>query len=286
MKILSMINNLENDLTKSEKKLCEYLKEDKDLIIRSTITQLAEITGISDSTIIRFCRKFGYSGFHDFKIALAQEVSALKTEEKEDILSGPIDEFDTIETIAKKFYAINIEALQKTMDLMDYSEISRCAEMIIKAKKVHFIGVGHSGTTAQDTKYKFMRTGIDVDVYTDGHTMIMMSSIMNKDDLVFAISHSGNTSEVVNSLKVAKEAGAKTICITHSINSKVMAYSDASIIYASTETKFQTGAVSTKIAQSFVIDLIYTEFIRNSMDRVSVKIKTTKAIDNLMAKYE
>lgn len=285
MKILSMINSLQNDLTKSEKKLCKYLIEDQDLIIRSTITQLAEVTGISDSTIIRFCRKFGYSGFHDFKIGLAQEVSALKAEEKEEILSGPIDENDSIETIAKKFHSINIDALQQTMDLMHYNEISRCADMIMKAKKVHFIGIGHSGTTAQDTKYKFMRTGIDTDVYTDGHTMIMMASIMNKDDLVFAISHSGNTAEVVNSLKVAKEAGAKVISITCGINSKVIGYSDASIFYASTETKFQTGALSTKIAQFFVIDLIYTEVIRNSIDKISLKIKTTKALDNLISNH-
>lgn len=280
MKILPMANSLKNNLTKSEKRLCEYVLEDQNLIIHSTITELAELSGVSDSTIIRFCRKFGYKGFHDFKLALAQEVSA--GEKTEEVLSGPIDKEDSIETIAKKFYFLNIEALQHTMDLMNYDEISRCARMIMKAKKVHFIGVGYSGITAQDGKYKFMRIGIDSDVYTDGHTMIMMCSIMNKDDLVFAISHSGNTNEIVNSLKMAKEVGAKTVSISHSINSRIMEYSDASLLYASTETKFQTGALSTKIAQSFVIDLIYTEVVRSSMDKALVKMKTTKALEKLI----
>ncbi|MGU8794070.1 MurR/RpiR family transcriptional regulator [Clostridium perfringens] len=286
MKILSMINSLQNEFTKSEKKMSKYLLEDKELIIQSTLTELSKITDVSESTIIRLCKKFGYSGFRDFKIEFIQEVSFLKAESKEEILSGHIDENDSIETIAKKFHSINIEALNQTMDLMCYSEINKSAEMIAKAKKVNFIGIGHSGSIAQDTKYKFMRTGISTDVYIDGHTMIMMASIMDKDDLVFAISHSGNTTEVVNSIKVAKACGAKVISITCGINSKIVEFSDATIFYASAETKFQTGSLSTKIAQFFIIDLIYTEVIRNNIDKINSKIKTTKAIDSFCKNYK
>lgn len=283
MKIISMAKGLENNFTKSEEKLYEVLLKKPQIIIDSTITQLSELSGTSDSTIIRFCRKFKYNGFHDFKLALAQELSVLKAEEKEEILSGPIEKDDSIETISKKFYAININALQQTMDIMDYKKISDCANMILQARKIHFIGIGHSGTMANDIKYKFMRIGMDTDAYTDGNTMIMMSSIMSKDDLVFAISHSGSTREVVESLKVAKEAGAKTISISAAIDSSINSYSDLSLHYASTETKFQTGSLSTKIAQSFVIDLVYTEVVRNSVDKVFLKIRTTKALDNLMS---
>lgn len=283
MKILSMAKGLENNFTKSEEKLYKIVVNDPQIIVDSTITQLSEFSSTSDSTIIRFCRKFKYDGFHDFKLALAQELSALKAEEKEEILSGPIENDDSIETISKKFYAININALQQTMDIMDYRKISECAKMILQARKIHFIGIGYSGTMAQDIKYKFMRIGMDTDAYTDADTMIMMCSIMNKDDLVFAISHSGSTSEIVKSLKVAKESGAKTISISSSINSNITSYSDVSLHYASTETKFQTGSLPTKIAQSFVIDLIYTEVVRNSVDKAFFKIRTTKALDNLMS---
>ena len=282
MKILSTAKGLEKNFTKSEVKLYKIIEKDPSIIVNSTIIELSKLSGTSDSTIIRFCRKFGYDGFHDFKLALAQELSVLKAEEKEDILSGPIENTDSIETISKKFYNININALNKTMDMMDYVKISQCAHMILKARKIHFIGIGYSGTMAQDTKYKFMRIGMDTDAYTDGNTMIMMCSIMNKDDLVFAISHSGSTSEIVKSLKVAKESGAKVISISSYLNSDVTDFSDISLHYASTETRFQTGSLSTKIAQSFVIDLVYTEVVRNSSDKVFYKIKTTRALDNLM----
>lgn len=186
---------------------------------------------------------------------------------------------DSIETIAKKFYSVNLEALDQTMAFMSYKDIKEAAQLIRKAKKIHIIGIGHSGMTAQETKYKFMRIGINTDVYTDEHTMIMMASIMEKEDLVFAISHSGNTKEIITTLKMTKEVGAKSICVVSNAHSKVEKYANYIIPYVSKETLFQTGAVSTKIAQSFVIDLIYTEVIRFSLQTaVEKKIRTSKAL--------
>ena len=278
MNIIAMASSLQPNLTKLEKKVCVYLLEDPDALIHYSITELSKISGVSISTIVRFSRKFGFEGFHDFKLALAQEIY----QNDNNVLAGAIEKHDSIETIAKKFYSINIKALEQTMSLMDYDEISKSAKMIAKAKKVNFIGIAYSGIIASDAKYKFMRIGINCDAYTDSHTMVMMASIMDKDEVMFAISHSGNTNEIVNSLKIAKDVGAKTICISHSLNSKIMNFADSKLTYASTETKFQTGSVSTKIAQMFVIDLIYTEIVRSNINNAAdKKIKTTRALDNL-----
>lgn len=282
MSILVMANNLKPNLSKLEKKLCEYLLAEPDSVVHYSIVELSKVSGVSSSTIVRFCRKFGFKGFQDFKLTLAQEVSQNENDD-DNVFTGPIEKKDSIETIAKKFYSINIRALEETMSIMDYDEIYKAAKMLGNAKKVHFMGIGYSGITACDAKYKFMRIGMNCDAYTDGHTMVMMSSIMDKDDVIFAVSHSGNTIEVADSIKIAKEVGAKTICISHSLNSKIMEYADCALTYASTETKFQTGAVSTKIAQIFIIDLIYTEIVRKIINNAAdKKIKTTKALDYLL----
>jgi len=278
MNILAMAINLQPNLTKLEKRLCEYLLNDPDAVIHHSITELASVSDVSIATIVRFSKKFGFEGFQDFKLALAQEIS----QSDNNVLVGSFEKNDSIETIAKKFYSINIKSLEQTMSLMDYNEISKSAEIIAKAKKVNFIGIGYSGILANDAKYKFMRIGINCDAYSDSHTMVMMSSIMDKDEVLFAVSHSGNTDEIVDSLKLAKEVGAKTICLSHSLNSKIMDYADSKLTYASTETKFQTGSLSTKIAQIFIIDLIYTELVRSNINNAAnKKIKTTKALDIL-----
>lgn len=254
-----------------------YIKDHQDEVIYDSIVELSNYSGIGNATIVRFCKKLGFSGFPEFKVALAHELSS---QMPGNVLSGPIEKDDSIETIAKKFYAVNMEALNTTMANMNYEAIDQAAATIKKATRVHFAGIGHSGMTAQETKYKFMRVGFHSDTYTDEHTMLMMASIMNEEDLVFAISHSGNTEEIVKMLQVAKENKAVTICVTGDEHSAVTEIADHIIHYVSTESLFQTGAVSTKIAQLFVIDLIYTQVIRLSMGTaIEKKIKTTQAIN-------
>jgi DNA-binding MurR/RpiR family transcriptional regulator len=280
-KILPMAASLQPNLSKADSKLCARLLKEPEIFIHSTITELAKLIGVSNATIVRFTQKFGMDGYQSFKLALAQETSQ-NDGDKDDLLTGPIEKGDSIEIIAKKFLVINMEALEQTMSLLNYSEVNKAAKMILTAEKVNFMGIGYSGITAQDAKYKFMRIGIDTDAYTDGHTMLMMSAIMHSKDVAFAISHSGNSREVVQSLKIARGNGVKTICVTNSINSDIAEFADALVTYSSTETRFQTGSVATKIAQFFVLDLIYTEVARNSAKYAENKIKTTKALEYLM----
>ncbi|WP_175631858.1 MurR/RpiR family transcriptional regulator [Virgibacillus siamensis] len=263
-------------LTKSEKKLMSYIEEHQNEVIYDTITDLSNRSGIGNATIVRFCKKMGYKGYTEFKVGLAHE-SASHT--PSDVFSGPIEDEDSTEVIANKFYNVNLEALNATMHNLDYESIKQAAISIKNTKRIHFTGIGHSGMTAQETKYKFMRIGFHSDVYMDEHTMLMMASIMDRGDLVFAISHSGNTKEVVKMLEVAKENEATTICVTGNKQSDISKHTDFIIHYSSAESLFQTGAVSTKIAQLFVIDLIYTEVARLSVgDAVEKKIKTTQIL--------
>ncbi|TCP29621.1 RpiR family transcriptional regulator [Scopulibacillus darangshiensis] len=254
----------------------DFIDDHHEDIIYDSITELSEKSGIGNATIVRFCKKLGFKGYPEFKVALVRDLSARVPG---NVFSGPIEQEDSIETIAKKFYKVNLEALEATMSNMDYDMIKKAALLFRKAGRVHFAGIGHSGMTALETKYKFMRIGFHSDVYTDDHTMLMMASIMDKSDLVFAISHSGETKEIAKMLKIAKTNGAHIIFITGNPSPVNKDDVDYAIHYSSTESLFQTGAVSTKVAQLFVIDLIYTEVARLSMDdAIGKKIKTAQII--------
>ncbi|WP_174614594.1 MurR/RpiR family transcriptional regulator [Virgibacillus ihumii] len=273
-----MKSMIEKDLklTKSEKVLVRYIEDHYDEVMYDSIMELSDRSGIGNATIVRFCKKLGYKGYSEFKVALAHEQSA---QNRKNVFSGPIEQDDTIEMIASKFYNVNMEALDATMSNLDYNAIQQAALSMKNAKRVHFAGIGHSGMTAQETKYKFMRIGLHSDIYMDEHTMLMMASIMNEEDFVFGISHSGNTKEIINMFEVAKRNNATTICVTGNKDSEVSRNADFAIHYSSAESLFQTGAISTKIAQLFVIDLIYTEFARLSADSaVEKKIKTTEIL--------
>ena len=114
---------------------------------------------------------------------------------------------------------------------------------------------------------------------------IWLWCIANKDDLIIAISHSGETEEIIQAGKLAKENGAKVISITQNSPSRLKDISDINLSYVSVETIFETGAVATKLAQIFLIDLVYSQLVKERYaDAMERKIKTTEAIRKLTGK--
>ncbi|EPZ53656.1 SIS domain protein [[Clostridium] sordellii ATCC 9714] len=112
--------------------------------------------------------------------------------------------------------------------------------------------------------------------------MIMMASIMEKGDLLIAISHSGETDEIIKTVKLAKENEVDVISITKKKESSLKDISDIHLEYISEETLLETGSISSKLAQIFLIDLIYTQVVKEiSSEAIDRKIKTTDAIKTL-----
>lgn len=279
-RLIPMITSLDYEFTKSEKKVSKIVINNPEKIIYSSITDLADLAEVGEATIIRFCRKLGFKGFQGFKMALAQELSMNKQSSTNLSVNAPIEENDSLEIIAKKFYTVNDKALKETLSLLDYTSLEKAAELVSKAERVYFFGVGFSGTTAMESKYKFMRIAINCDAYTDNHFMAMAASLLNPNDVVIGISHSGSSLETVKGLEIARSVGAKTICITHHAKSPITKHADITLLNGSKEGPLQVGGVGTKIAQLFVIDLIYTQVVRINKDKaISNTKKTREAIE-------
>lgn len=275
-RLIPMITSLDYEFTKSEKKVAKVVLENSQSVIYNSITDLAEIANVGEATIIRFCRKLGFKGYQGFKMALAQEITMNKQSTTDLAINAPIKEDDSLETIAKKFYRVSDKALKETLSLLDYRAMEQIAEMISEANRVYFFGVGYSGTTAMEAKYKFMRLGLVCDAYTDNHFMAMAASILNQNDVVIGISHSGSAIETVKGLEIARKVGAKTICITHHAKSPITKHADVTLLNGSKEGPLQVGGVGTKIAQLFVIDLIYTQLVRINQEKAITNTQKTR----------
>lgn len=268
--------------SKSDKKLFVYVKENLEEIPCKPISQMAKESGIGEATITRFAKKMGFSGLQDFKVALAQETMVAR---KRHIINSSIENDESARETARKLLSANIVTLENTLDLIRSEEVHRCAQLLIEAKKIYFIGMGYSGIIAQDSNYKFMRIGMNCVSFDSSHTMFMVASIMEKGDLVFAVSHSGETDEIIRTVEVAKRNGARIISMTEDKKSPLKELSDVHLAYVSGETVMETGSISSKMAQFFLLDLIYTQVVKElAADAVEKKIKTTNAIRLLKGK--
>lgn len=276
MSILKQLEEPNFKATKSDRVLIEYIKENIEDVVYKPISQISKESGIGEATITRFSKKMGYSGLQDFKVTLAREISGLKNRK---IINRSIENDEGVMESARKLFNSNIRILENTFNIIDGNDIEKATDMIINAKKVFFIGIGYSGMTAEDSNYKFSRIGFNCMSLDSSHNMIMMASLMDEDDVVVAISHSGETDEIVKAVSIAKANGARVISVTEDKSSRLRDVSDVSLRYFSGESILETGSISSKIAQFFVIDLVYTQVVKERYaEVVERKIKTTDAI--------
>ncbi len=251
--ILLKLKSIVTSLKGTEKKLTKYIIENAESIIYQSLNEVAVKSKVSEATIIRFSRKIGLKGFQDLKLHLSRDiVSPVKSIHEE------LKKDDDEKTILSKVFGSNIQTLKDTLELIDVAEIKRAVRAIEKAGKILFIGVGTSGPNTIDAYNKFFRLGIDCHCYTDSHLQVMGASLLKKDDLVIAISHSGSTKDPIETLEVAKSRGAVTVAVTNNSISPITKVADIVLNTASRETKFRSEAMASRVAQATIIDVLCT----------------------------
>ncbi|WP_409346546.1 MurR/RpiR family transcriptional regulator [Paenibacillus sp. MBLB4367] len=257
-------------LTKTEQKIADAVLSDPEAVVYSTLTDLAERAGVGETSVLRLCRKLKFRGYHEFKLAIAQDlVTPIQSEH------GDIEDTDEVATIARKITSVNSAALENTLALLDMREVEKAIEAIVKARKVYFFGIGSSAYTALDAKYRYMRLGFDVEAVTDSHLMAMAAALMTDADVVFGISTSGSTRDIVDAIQAAKRKGVYVICLTNHARSPLTQHADAVLLTKSREAPFQSGAFNAKIAQIHVLDILSTATALRCKERSIEAIRNT-----------
>lgn len=270
------MQNFMKAFTKAERKVAETVLSQLENTIYYSVTDLSEQAGVGETTVLRFCRKIGFKGYQEFKLALAKElVHPVKS------LHQEVTEADDPIVIAQKVTATNIQAIQATLGTLDPKQLERAVDLLTEANRIHFYGAGTSGVTAIDAKYKFLRIGLPIDTYTDAHVQAMAATTLKKGDVAVGISVSGSTKDTVDSLTLAKESGAAVICITHYARSPITKIANVVLLTAAKESPLQGGALSSKIAQLHVVDILHTAIAMRIRDKaLHYKEKTAKAVLN------
>ena len=206
------IQALHDSLKKAELRLADYILSNPEEVSHSTINELQNKSGSSYATIIRFSKKAGYAGFKEFKNSLAQDLSNEGT--VTDLAAGyQIGRDDKTEEIVDKTFQSSIKTLQDTQGILNSIDIEKAVEKILGAREVYFIGTGISGVSAQYAVTRFFRIGIYCTAETDPTIYKMRVSLLKKTDVLFTISSSGRSANVVDAAKIAKENGISVISL-------------------------------------------------------------------------
>ena len=200
LQVFPVLRSAYGGLTKSERRIADYIVDHPGEVMEETVADLAVHAQSSEITISRFCKKLGCSGLKELKLMLAADLSA-----------APQKDFHDIQA---KVFANIAEGLQDTLSLLDYDAVDEAARLILKARRIYVLGFGNSATVCMDMATRFLRLGLAIREYADSHMQVTAAALMTPADVVLAVSHSGATKELLQSVRAAKAAGGKVIVIT------------------------------------------------------------------------
>ena len=207
-KLLREIKIALPNLRKSEVKVAEFILNKPSAIIELTTAQASSEIGVSEPTLIRFCKAVNFDGFQKFKLTLAQQLAA-----DDYFHSYEIDPEDSIQKLTEKVFDSTISEILNVRSQLDQETLEEAIETLANAKRVEFYAFGGSAPIAMDAQHKFFRLKIPSSCISDPHIQFMSANSLNDSDVVVAISHSGTTSALVDSVKTVKAFGIQVIGI-------------------------------------------------------------------------
>lgn len=276
--ILNSITEQYHSLTRSGKKLADYIFEHTGEAQYLSISTLAENSGVSEASITRFCRGLGLSGYNDFKLALA------KSERITD-LGDPSNSPETItakddySTMCRKIHHSIASSLNETLALLDEASLNQAVTIISKANKVYCFGQGGSNVMAMEAWARFSTATNSFIHIADSHMQVMAASLATSEDAILFFSYSGSTRDMEDLLKIAKQKKTPIILITHFSKCRAADFADVILLCGYNESPLQSGSIAAKMGQMFLIDCLFYGFCKKNPEiRSANRSLTAEAI--------
>tara|TARA_B100000530_G_scaffold335490_1_gene287688 strand:+ start:712 stop:1569 length:858 start_codon:yes stop_codon:yes gene_type:complete len=239
-------------LRKSEAKVASYVLANANEVIKMRIVDLASNSAVSEPTVIRFCRAIGFDGFQSFKLQLAQQLGLGSV-----FTQFAVEDSDTVADLLNKVFDTTVGSLITVRDEINSEVLEQAIAKISSARRVEFYGFGASGSVAADAQHKFFRLQLSSAAYTDPHIQRMSAISLGPEDVVVAISQSGETQALLQSVELAREAGANVIGLAPQ-NTSLSRLCNLAIYVNMEEDLESFTPVSSRIAHLVVIDVLAT----------------------------
>jgi RpiR family carbohydrate utilization transcriptional regulator len=249
-KLLRHIKNTLPDLRKSEKIVGEFILADPKSIITMKTAEASSAMGISEPTLIRFCKALGFTGYQELKINLSQQLAA-----DDYFVMYEIDQNDTIHELCEKVFDTTISEILNVRSQIDQNVLSDAIETLANAGRVEFYAFGGSAPVAMDGQHKFFRLKIPSSYISDPHIQFMSANSLGKDDVVVVISQSGTTSALIDSVKIVRKSGVKVIGIMPG-NTPLASICDYPLVINIGDNNRISKPHTSRIAYTAVIDVL------------------------------
>ncbi|HGN1705401.1 TPA: MurR/RpiR family transcriptional regulator [Providencia rettgeri] len=260
-------------MTENESRIVEWLLSPGNLRNFPAIKDIAEVLSVSESMIVKVSKLLGFSGFRSLRAALDEYFC-----HSEQLLPAEISFGEAPQDVVNKVFNITLRTIMEGQSIANVDEIHRAARFFAKAKQRDLYGAGGSNAICADMQHKFLRIGVRCNNYPDTHLMMMSASQLSDGDVVLVISHSGHTSDVKAAVELAKNNGAKIICVTHSYHSPIAKLADFIICSPAPDTMLLGRNASARILQLTLLDAFFVSVAQVDIEKTNLSMKKTGEI--------
>ncbi len=276
--LLAKIDEKYEKLSKGQKRLSDYIRQNYDKAAFLTAVKLGEAVGVSESTVVRFATQLGYKGYPEFQKELGELVrTKLTSIQRMEVTYERMEQSEILTNVLHS----DINKIKMTMETIDQQAFELAVETIMEARKIYVVGIRSCAPLANFLAYYLNLICEEVIcVNTNGATEIFEQLIrINEDDVIIGISFPRYSMRTLKALEFASNRKAKVITLTDSIHSPMNLYSSCNLIARSD----MAAIVDSLVAPLSVINALVVALCMKKQNEV---IQTLGMLEEIWDEYE
>ncbi len=275
MSVLIKLRDNRN-LSVAENQVREYILKYPKKVMEYTVYDLARASFTSPATIVRLCKKIDIKGFARLKVLLAEETKYFQDMKLNLLDTTTIEKEDTPHAIIEQITNIAVKTIEETRVLVNEKALMDVVRLMEKAVTIDFYGAGASNMVAMDGQFKFMRIGKNVITYQLYDRQYVQAVNSDASHVGIIVSYSGETKEMIKIAGILQKNGTPVVAVTSSGENSLNRIADYNLFVTAKETVFRSGAMASRTAQLYIIDLLYALYCSLNYDENIQKIQQTR----------
>ncbi|MEY4765708.1 MAG: hypothetical protein RI907_2381 [Pseudomonadota bacterium] len=257
MALTDQISRQVEHLPAAEQKVARAVLADPRAALSWPVAEVARLAGVSNPTVVRFCRSLGFEGWPDFRLKLAGSLGQGGVP----FVHQAVGPQDGSSELVDKITDNSIEVLRAFRQSAPARHIEQAIDALsatVRAgRRIEFHGVGNSGIVALDAQHKFFRMGCHANAQSDGHLQIIGATLLQPQDCLVVISNAGRSRDLLDATELAHKQGAHTIAITSS-GSPLAAAARTHIAADHPESYEEFSPMVSRLLHLVIIDILAT----------------------------
>lgn len=250
-----------SSLSPVEKQVADYFLDNIHQVFSMPIARLAQEAGVSQVAWVRFCKTIGFEGLKDLKKRLYAELNETAGGREADTVEqiyADIKDPSTIRQTVQTICLSSVQAIEETEKILDEGVLEQAVQLLLQADSIKLFGVGASALVAEDFYGKLLRIGKNVFFSKDTHIQLTYGATLTGRDAAVFFSDSGTTREMLELMELAGKHRCPTISVTRFSKNPLARKAQCALYTSSPEIYRRSGAMSSRIAQLIMVDILFT----------------------------